>query len=218
MTFRFPILARLATLAVAVTLLPAAGQFPVAALALAPIVATTVATTVETTQPAADIATADASTANLPVNTPQIAENDAATSEPRPAQLATLVARTMDAQPTAYGERECLARAVYFEARGEPLEGQLAVAQVILNRVASGKFADSVCGVIAQHGQFSFDKTRTPAASRDWRTAKAIAAIAATAAWDVIAPRATAFHATRINASWSNLHKVGTIGNHVFYR
>ncbi|QYE35730.1 cell wall hydrolase [Polymorphobacter sp. PAMC 29334] len=213
MTFRFPILARLAALAVAVTLLPAAGQFPVAALALAPIVATTI----ETTQPAADITTADRTTANSTANAPQIAESDAA-AEPRPAQLATLVARTMDTQPTAYGDRECLARAVYFEARGEPLEGQLAVAQVILNRVASGKFADSVCGVIAQHGQFSFDKSRTPAASRDWQTAKAIAAIAATAAWDVVAPRAVSFHATRINASWSNLHKVSTIGNHVFYR
>jgi N-acetylmuramoyl-L-alanine amidase len=203
MTFRLPFLARLATLAVAMTLLPAAGQFPIAALALAPIVATSV----ETGEPAAELTTST-----------QTANSDTAVALPRPAELATLVARTMDAEPPAYGERECLARAVYFEARGEPLEGQLAVAQVILNRVASGRFADSVCGVINQHGQFSFDKARTPAASRDWRTAKAIAAIAATAAWDVIAPRATAFHATRINASWSNLHKVGTIGNHVFYR
>lgn len=204
MTFRFPILARLATLAVAMTLLPAAGQFPVAALALAPIVATSV----EIAEPAAEFTT----------TTTQTADNEAAVVLPRPAELATLVARTMDADPTAYGERECLARAVYFEARGEPLEGQLAVAQVILNRVASGRFADSVCGVINQHGQFSFDKARTPAASRDWKTAKAIAAIAATAAWDVVAPRAMNFHATRVNASWSNLHKVGTIGNHVFYR
>ncbi len=201
MTFTFPIFVRLAGLAAVVAFLPAAGQFPVAALALTPIVATSV----DTPAPAID-----------PV-VPETADTTD-TAAARPAQLSTLVARTVDAAPTAYGERECLARAVYFEARGEPLEGQLAVAQVILNRVASGRFADSVCGVISQHGQFSFDKTRTPAESRDWRTAKAIAAIAATAAWDVIAPRATAFHATRINASWSNLHKVSTIGNHVFYR
>ncbi len=200
MTFRSPIFARLAGLAAVVAFLPAAGQFPVAALALAPIVATSIDT------PDADPATTAA---------PQIADT---LPTVRPAALSTLVARTVDAAPTAYGERECLARAVYFEARGEPLEGQLAVAQVILNRVASGRFADSVCGVINQRGQFSFDKTRTPAESHDWRTAKAIAAIAATAAWEVMAPKATAFHATRINASWSNLHKVGTIGNHVFYR
>ena len=201
MTFRFPIIARLAGLVAAAAFLPAAGQFPVAALAAGQIVATSV----ETTEPVT-IAATEASDA---VNT---------SPAPRPAQLSTLVARTIDAAPTAYGERECLARAVYFESRGEPLEGQLAVAQVILNRVASGRFADTVCGVIGQHGQFSFDKSRTPAESRDWRTAKAIAAIAATAAWDAMAPRATAFHATRVNASWSNLHRVGTIGNHVFYR
>jgi N-acetylmuramoyl-L-alanine amidase len=206
MTFRFPIFVRLAGLAAASAFLPAAGQFPVAALALTPIVATSV----ETPAPVAD--------PSAPALAPQIAADADAALAARPAQLSALVTRTIDAAPTAYGERECLARAVYFEARGEPLEGQLAVAQVILNRVASGRFADSVCGVINQPGQFSFDKHRTPADSRDWRTAKAIAAIAATAAWDAMAPRATAFHATRINASWSNLHKVGTIGNHVFYR
>jgi len=200
MTFRFPIFARLAGLAAFAAFLPAAGQFPVAALALAPILATSAEA------PATDPVVSD------PAETTDLAP------AVRPSQLSTLVARTAAAAPTAYGERECLARAVFFEARGEPLEGQLAVAQVILNRVASGRFAASVCGVINQRGQFSFDKSRTPADSRDWRTAKAIAAIAATAAWDVIAPKATAFHATRINASWTNLRRVGTIGNHVFYR
>ena len=53
-------------------------------------------------------------------------------------------------------EQECLARAVYFEAKGEPLRGQLAVAQVILNRTQSGRFPSSVCGVVKQRGQFSF--------------------------------------------------------------
>lgn len=202
MTVRFPILVRAITLGLAVTLLPAAGQFPVAALAAGPLVAVPVAAEVTDTPTLY-------SAVEMSVQLPAL---------PRPAQLSTLVARTMDAQPTAYGDRECLARAVYFEARGEPLEGQLAVAQVILNRVASGRFADTVCGVIAQRGQFSFDRARMPANSRDWQTAKAIAAIAATAAWDAMAPRATAFHATRINASWSSMHKVGTIGNHVFYR
>ena len=203
MTFRFPIVARSALLALVGTLLTAAGEFPVAPLAAVRLVATP------------EIAAPDATTLG----------DDAATVAPalaapaaRPAQLTTLVAQVVDTAPTAYGDRECLARAVYFEARGEPLEGQLAVAQVILNRVASGRYAATVCGVINQPGQFSFSRSRVPADGRDWRTAKAIAAIAATAAWDAMAPQATAFHATRVTVGWTAMHRVGTIGNHVFYR
>src|SRR3546814_6354866 len=53
----------------------------------------------------------------------------------------------------------CLATAVYFESKGEPLEGQLAVAQVILNRRESRRFADTICGVVHQPTQFSYSKT-----------------------------------------------------------
>ncbi len=196
MTLKFPIF-RAAALTLAGTMLVAAAQFP--------------------TGPVAAVRSVETPAAAVPV-----ADSDAAVVadavSPRPAELATLVADTIDAGTTAYGERECLARAVYFEARGEPLAGQLAVAQVILNRVASGRYAGTVCGVIAQPGQFSFNHARTPAGGHDWQVAKAIAAIAATAAWDVVAPQATAFHATRVNVSWTSMHKVGTIGNHVFYR
>lgn len=203
MTLRFPIYARGALLALAGTLLIAAGEFPVAGIAAARLVAA----------PDPAVQTDDTVVAEAAPTEP-----DSATAAPRPAQLTTLVAQTIDSVPTAYGDRECLARAVYFEARGEPLEGQLAVAQVILNRVASGHFAGTVCGVINQPGQFSFSHARLPADGRDWRTAKAIAAIAATAAWDAMAPRATAFHATRVAIGWTTMHRVGTIGNHVFYR
>ena len=202
MTFRFPVFVRAAVLGVIGTVLTAAGQFPAAPLAAAHYSGVPQAPT------DADALIADD---DMPAATTSPAA-------PRPAQLATLVAQTIDAAPTAYGDRDCLARAVYFEARGEPLAGQLAVAQVILNRVASGRFAGSVCGVIAQHGQFSFDRTRAPADGHDWRVAKAIAAIAATGGWDVLAPQAPAFHAPRIAANWSSMTKVGTIGNHVFYR
>jgi hypothetical protein len=203
MTFKFPIF-RAAALTLAGTMLVAAAQFPAAPVAAF--------RSVETPAPTLSAPVADN-------DTPGDAVAAAAAEIPssRPAELATLVADTIDAGTTAYGERECLARAVYFEARGEPLAGQLAVAQVILNRVASGRYAGTVCGVIAQPGQFSFNHARTPAGGHDWQVAKAIAAIAATAAWDVVAPQATAFHATRVNVSWS-MHKVGTIGNHVFYR
>ena len=205
MTFRFPTILRLSVAAAAVPLLTAAAQFPLAPAAAIRLIAVSAPADELIVVPAADN-TAIAETA---------APADLA-AVPRAPTLSAMVAR--HAAATAYGDRECLARAVYFEARGEPLEGQLAVAQVILNRVASGRFSSTVCGVIAQRGQFSFDRSRLPVEGRDWRVAKAIAAIAATAGWDIVAPRATAFHATRINASWTTMRKVGTIGNHVFYR
>ncbi|MBV8973046.1 MAG: cell wall hydrolase [Sphingomonadaceae bacterium] len=204
MTLRFPIVLQAAAIAAAAPFLSAAGEFPAAPAAAVHLIAAAGPATPIPDAPAADPAPA------------AIADDDSVAA-PRPAELATLVADTVAEAPAPYGDRECLARAVYFEARGEPLEGQLAVAQVILNRVASGRYADTVCGVIAQPGQFSFSRSRTPADGRDWRIAKAIATIAATNAWAPMAPKAMAFHAVRINASWS-MHKVGTIGNHVFYR
>src|SRR5687768_14010949 len=57
---------------------------------------------------------------------------------------------------TADAEQECLAGAVYFEARGEPIEGQLAVAEVVLNRAASGRYPPRICDVVTQPWQFSF--------------------------------------------------------------
>jgi N-acetylmuramoyl-L-alanine amidase len=118
-------------------------------------------------------------------------------------------------------DTRCLAVAVYYESKGEPLEGQLAVAQVVLNRVDSGKWASSVCKVVYQRGQFSFTWDRTPDSPREsqmWRTAQAIATIAKTNAWREIVPDATSFHATRVAPGWRNLQRVATVGNHVFYR
>jgi hypothetical protein len=138
----------------------------------------------------------------------------------RPASLARLVADMRGNDEIAAGdEREfgCLATAVYFESRGEPLEGQLAVAQVILNRVESGRYAGSVCAVLRQPGQFSFDVSRRPADNADWKTAQAIAAIAMTGGWREVAPDALAFHAARLSPGW-RMTKVAQIGNHVFYR
>ncbi|MGE3147060.1 MAG: cell wall hydrolase, partial [Pseudorhodoplanes sp.] len=69
--------------------------------------------------------------------------------------LADLVSDHASAE-TLDGEHECLARAVYYESQGEPLTGQLSVAEVIINRSRSGRFASSICGVVRQAGQFSF--------------------------------------------------------------
>lgn len=154
--------------------------------------------------------------------TPEVGMNDDVTTpeaDLRPALLSTLVSQMSDAGLPATGaDARCLARAVYFEARGEPLEGQLAVAQVILNRVASGRFADSICGVIDQPGQFSFAHDRTPIGGNDWRVAEAIARIATANRWAAMAPRAVNFHAARVAPGWNNMAKVTQIGHHVFYR
>ena len=118
-------------------------------------------------------------------------------------------------------ELNCLAIGVYYESKGEPLAGQLAVADVILNRSTSGRFPTSVCGVLTQRGQFSFVKggrlpdvdTSRPA----WKTAVAIARIAAQDLWDSPAEGALFFHARRVSPKWNHT-RVASLGNHVFYR
>lgn len=118
-------------------------------------------------------------------------------------------------------ELQCLARAVYFEARGEPLEGQLAVAQVIRNRTQSDAWPRQICGVVYQPNQFSFTKDRhsdTPSNESLWRIAQAISLIAATDNWSEVVQNATHFHAARVAPRWGKLRKVSTIGNHIFYR
>jgi N-acetylmuramoyl-L-alanine amidase len=125
------------------------------------------------------------------------------------------------ASDTPDDETDCLARAVYWESKGEPLSGQLAVAEVIINRAHSGRFASTVCGVVRQAGQFSFVHRgaipQAPQGSRDWHVAVAIAQIAMQNLADGGAPRALFFHARRVNPGW-HLTRVATVGNHVFYR
>lgn len=118
-------------------------------------------------------------------------------------------------------ELNCLAIGVYYESKGEPLAGQLAVADVILNRTTSGRFPASVCGVLTQRGQFSFVKggrlpdvdTSRPA----WKTAVAIARIASRDLWESPTEGALFFHARRVNPKW-NRPRVASLGNHIFYR
>jgi spore germination cell wall hydrolase CwlJ-like protein len=135
-----------------------------------------------------------------------------------PVDLAQLASSVDTSMVAADDELACLAAAVYFESRGEPAEGQLAVAQTILNRVESGRFASTICGVINQPHQFSFDKSRVPRPGIDWQRAQAIARIATGDLWRDVVPRATAFHAVRVSPNWAGKTRVATIGNHVFYR
>lgn len=134
------------------------------------------------------------------------------------------LAAAVAAQPSNVGEDEqinCLATGIYYEAKGEPLSGQLAVAEVILNRTQSGRFPDTACGVLKQPGQFSFvrgGKLPEPnAGSSAWRTAVAVAHVAKRALWDSPADGALFFHARRLAPRWGKA-RVASVGNHVFYR
>src|SRR3546814_11316909 len=91
----------------------------------------------------------------------------AGTAVPRPRGLEELV-RAYASAETSDAEQECLAGAVYFEAQGEPLTGQLAVAEVVLNRAASGRYPTTLCEVVIQPWQFSFVNAtgRIPQAKR----------------------------------------------------
>jgi N-acetylmuramoyl-L-alanine amidase len=130
----------------------------------------------------------------------------------------------VDAQPTGTDltpEMRCLAGAIYFEARGESLEGQLAVGRVVVNRSKSGRFPASYCGVVYQPSQFSFvhggSMPAVRAGSQDWREAIAIAKIADEGTWSSEVNNALFFHAARVSPSW-RLTRLARVDNHIFYR
>ena len=126
-------------------------------------------------------------------------------------------------------EQQCLASGIYFEARGESVKGQAAVAQVILNRVRNPTYPGSICGVVYQNKdwrnrcQFSFacDNIRDRVNSeRHWKMAREVAmATTAGKIWLPEVGSATHYHAVYVRPSWGkSMKKVGRIGLHVFYR
>jgi len=150
------------------------------------------------------------------------ADGSADVVEVRPTgDLASMVERLRASDP---GNREldCLATGIYFEAKSEPLAGQLAVGQVIANRSQSGgRFPASYCGVLFQRGQFSFVHGHSlPSVShsnRQWQTAVAIAKIVDQDLKESSVGNALFFHARYVSPGW-HLKRVAAIGNHVFYR
>ena len=120
----------------------------------------------------------------------------------------------------ANAELNCLAVGVYYEAKSESLAGQLAVADVIINRTKSGRFPKSICSVITQRGQFSFvrgGKLPTPPSNAQWRRAVGVATVAQNDLWDSPAGNALYFHARYVKPGWGRA-RVASVGNHVFYR
>jgi N-acetylmuramoyl-L-alanine amidase len=118
-------------------------------------------------------------------------------------------------------ELECMAKVVLHEAGNQPREGQLAVAQLIQNRMESGRFADTICGVVNQPGQFfrtsSYEPRRdTPA----WDSAVSVSREARRGASVDVAPGAMFFRAAYAAPTgfFRSRVRVATLGDHVFYR
>jgi spore germination cell wall hydrolase CwlJ-like protein len=149
------------------------------------------------------------------------AETPAPVEAPTATALADLVLAYAGTE-AADREMECLANAVYFEARSEPIEGQLAVAEVVLNRAASGRYPTDLCSVITQKAQFSFIRRgRFPHADRGseaWRKAVAIASIARQKLAANLPSSVLWYHATYVSPKWGKrLTKQTQIGLHIFY-
>jgi spore germination cell wall hydrolase CwlJ-like protein len=125
-------------------------------------------------------------------------------------------------------ERRCLATAIYFEARGEPVRGQIAVGQVILNRVRSPQFPETICGVVYQGQmergcQFSFacdGHTDMPRDNDQWALAQDLSRqITSGQVWLPEVGYSTYYHANYVRPGWVNsMSKIDSIGRHIFYK
>jgi spore germination cell wall hydrolase CwlJ-like protein len=138
------------------------------------------------------------------------------------------------AEAAEVAETTCLANAIYFEARSEPLAGRIAVARVILNRVASGRYPSTVCGVVYQNAekinrcQFSFACDRLPERIGEpgaWKDAVTLATtmLACGLCRRPEAPAGSVwsslnYHADYVQPGWADrLQQTGTVGRHIFY-
>jgi len=120
-------------------------------------------------------------------------------------------------------QANCLATAVYFEARGESVEGQLAVARVVMNRASSGRYPPDWCSVVKQPAQFSFVRHGQfpwiDTASTAWARAQGVARLAVANVIPSVSSDVLWYHANYVAPSWGQrLNVVERIGAHIFYR
>ena len=123
-------------------------------------------------------------------------------------------------QPAKTQDIECLASNIYHEARGEGLHGQIAVAQVTVNRVASGKFQSSVCKVVYANKQFSWTNSGTKRVkdTKAWQNAVAVAQAVLTKSIHLPDFKALYFHTRQVKPTWAKTKRVvAVINNHIFY-
>jgi spore germination cell wall hydrolase CwlJ-like protein len=164
----------------------------------------------------------DAVQVETPTTDDQTADGDADKPAIKPeGDLAAMVAQLRGSEAGSH-ELECLAAGIYFESKGEPLAGQLAVGKVIANRAQSGgRFPSTYCGVLFQRGQFSFVRGHSlpasPHSSKQWQTAVALAKIVDQGLHQSLVGNALFFHARYVSPGW-RLKRVASIGNHIFYR
>lgn len=155
----------------------------------------------------------------------ELVGNDASLSNPfeflsKPESLLSSTAALVNDQESV----DCLARTVYFEARGEPVAGQMAVASVVLARVESEEFPDTVCEVVTEarkpgkfRCQFTWwcdGRTDVPKNAEEYRRAIGVAVAAMLLGPQPDGP--THFHAADMQPQW-DMDQVATIGGHVFY-
>lgn len=137
----------------------------------------------------------------------------------------------LDAMPPARGNAQwqCLATAIYFEARGEPISGQIAVAEVILNRVDSGAYPNTICAVTNQGVgsagracQFSYacdGRSDVMTSSTARSRSEKLAALMLAGRDRTITAGATHFHTRAVRPGWAGrMTRTATIGHHLFYR
>ena len=113
----------------------------------------------------------------------------------------------------------CLATAIYFEARGEPDIGQMAVAQVVVNRMVDGRYPDTICDVVWEPKAFSFthdgkhDRMTHPESR-----SKALQIAKSTLRGDGLGITSTHYHTTSVDPFWNEHYSLdGLVGNHLFY-
>ena len=136
--------------------------------------------------------------------------------------LAGTVVMHMMAEPVIpEKDLECMAMNIYHEARGEVVEGQIAVAHVTMNRVAHDNWPETICDVVYQSKQFSWThmiEDHTPYDRKAWREAKAIARDVIIGNTNDPTNDAVFYHARWVNPSWTSYMEVSkVIGNHIFY-
>lgn len=161
------------------------------------------------------------------VERPGVAKKSARTIASGP-KLISYEKSFLDQLPVATGDAQwqCLANAIYHEARGETVRGEFAVAEVILNRVDSPAYPKSVCGVVNQRGgggcQFSFicdGKSDRVSEQGAWRDAGKIARLMLDGAPRGLTSGATHFHTAGVSPAWSRrFARTAAIGAHLFYR
>jgi hypothetical protein len=175
------------------------------------------------------VSVAEANTATLAPTSTDIAVLGAPDVAPAPRPTPSIFSRMKIgvALQSFAGEAGCLAEALYYEARGQGLDGQKAIAEVVVRRTHQGNYPHSICGVVHQGNgsacQFSFvcDGTMNrPKAMGEWNHAIQLATQIITGAMPLtdITQGAISFHAARIAANWPGMVRTAIIGNNVFYR